>query len=100
MRDITLANGATFQVFESLDARCSPLDGKLRTYTSVGSYPVFYLDGRDNLLCAECASEVIAEYEDGEDIRGLPKVGAVNWEDPSLFCDCGERIESAYAEED
>jgi hypothetical protein len=60
------------------------------SYTSIGSYPLVYLDNMDNVLCPCCASE--------EEEETTPHI---NWEDPYLYCDeCSDRIESAYAEEE
>ena len=68
-------------------------DGTLAKYTSIGCYPIFYLDPGTECLCADCARKAEAE---GEPIDGQ----AVNWEDPDLYCAaCEERIESAYAED-
>ena len=102
MKEVTLANGSTFDVFDDAppgSRRYSPWAGKLRTYTSVGGYPIFYLDAVDNVLCSGCATESIDEYEEGDDVRDLPKVGAVNWESV-IYCDqCSEQIEAAHGEE-
>lgn len=71
-------------------------DGKLARYTSLGCYPLMYVTHCGDVLCAQCAN-------DEETDTGRPFDGAAdaNWEDPALFCDsCGERIESAYAEDD
>jgi hypothetical protein len=65
-----------------------PLD----KYTSLGSYPLFYIENDSDCLCVDCANA----HEAPEMLQG-----EINWEDPSLFCDeCSERIESAYAEDD
>jgi hypothetical protein len=68
--------------------------GKLRSFTSIGGYPVFYVTKQNNCLCSECADNNDMEYD--------PIVAVdVNWEDPDLYCDeCSQRIESAYAEPD
>lgn len=71
-------------------------NGRLYKYSLVGGYPLFYTDDNDNILCRDCAEEALQ----AEDPKDRPILCAVNWEDPTLFCDCGERIESAYAEED
>ena len=64
--------------------------GALRAFTMVGSYPVFYLDTADSVLCADCATESHAERCD-------VVAAGVNWEDELLYCDdCGDRIECAY----
>lgn len=67
-------------------------DGKLRSFTSIGGYPLFYVT-KGSCLCPDCATD-----NDQND----PIVAAdVNWENPDLYCDeCSARIESAYAEND
>ena len=71
-------------------------DKRLPKFTSVGCYPLFYLDKASNVLCAGCATEARDDLDWPDD---APTDMDVNWEDPNLFCDCGERIESAYGEE-
>ncbi len=67
-------------------------DGKLPAFAWPGGYPVFYLDGENNVLCPACAND--------NDAFTSPIVATdANWEDPRLFCDhCSKRIESAYAD--
>lgn len=62
-------------------------------YSSVGSYPLFWVY-RDECLCVECAKEKEEEFlEDSENVSCEP-----NWENTSLHCDeCGNRIEWAYS---
>ena len=69
------------------------INGKLPRFTSIGCYPLFYITKRCDVLCAECATESLADPDD-------PATDCdANWEDPDLFCDgCSKRIESAYAE--
>lgn len=68
-------------------------DKSPRRFTDIGSYPIFYLNERDEVLCPGCAATEV------EDEGQLMAACDVNWEDPDLFCDeCSERIESAYAE--
>ena len=64
-------------------------------YSSVGSYPIFYVTKRSGVLCADCANAQGRKHDD-------PVVAHdANWEDPDLYCDdCSKRIESAYAEKD
>ncbi len=74
---------------------CIPImsDGKPRSFTEWGCYPIFYVT-RDSILCPECAARA---HESDED--NLVRGADVNWEDPDMRCsDCSERIESAYAE--
>ena len=62
----------------------------LDKYTSIGCYPIFYVENGHDCLCADCA-----------DASEAPEalLSDINWEDPALYCDeCSERIESAYAE--
>lgn len=73
-------------------------------YTSVGSYPTFFITNDGGVLSHEAVRENIFQIgramrdklDDGWRIVGYD----VNWEDHDLYCDhTGERIESAYAEE-
>ena len=78
----------------------SSLDDVIK-YTSVGSYPVFYLTANDSVLSADAVRENFADCCDKEQPDFFVTMMEVNWEDASLFCDhSGERIESAYAEDD
>jgi hypothetical protein len=70
--------------------------GYLPKYSSLGCYPLYYVDGNDEILCAECATESLDDYDE----RNVPVAFDANWEDPSLFCACGEQIESAYEKTD
>lgn len=66
------------------------LNGKLRSHTTVGGYPLFYLDSDDSCLCPSCA-----DFETDENESGL-NAAAINWES-SMYCDgCGTDIEAAY----
>lgn len=63
---------------------------ELPAFTSVGSYPILYLDREENCLCAACASK---EWEES----GHKPRGDVYWEGEPIDCDeCGEEIASAY----
>ncbi len=77
-------------------------------YTSVGSYPVFWLtaDG-ETLSHAACQANAlriarnIRLHERGKWSETAWRVVAydANWEDPKMYCaHTGERIESAYSE--
>lgn len=69
---------------------------KLRSFTDVGCYPIFYVNEDDDLLCPECATVTLTD----EDLSQIVSAD-VNWEDPAMFCaECGARIESAYAEDE
>jgi len=69
-------------------------DGQLPAYAWPGGYPLFYLTESNAVLCPEHANAE-GNYSDE-----LIVDGNINWEDPHLYCDHGERIESAYAEDD
>jgi hypothetical protein len=85
------------QNFERYGAGAGPeLVGKLVKFTSLGCYPVFYLDTENSVLCADCAN---ADEQNADDPKS-PVACDANWEDPCLHCDnCSARIESAYAED-
>lgn len=70
-------------------------DGTLPAFAFPGGYPLLYLTQAGLTVCPECANDT----EKGE---GDPVVAAdANWEDPLLYCDdCGERIPSAYMEDE
>lgn len=77
---------------------------KAGQYTSVGSYPLFFITADGGALHHKCAKkyepEIVEAIED-EDRRGGWRVIAqdVNWEDSDLRCDqCNKRIESAYGD--
>lgn len=74
------------------------INGKLRSYTTVGGYSIFYLDARDNAVCSECATE---SHLNNEEIDSFKIVGyAINYE-TEMYCDrCSEKIESAYGEDE
>lgn len=69
-----------------------------------GGYPLYYqVTGEwcrgnrvEEYVCPECASNVhdTGNWPDDAQVTGVD----VNWEDPDFYCDCGERIPSAYAE--
>lgn len=75
-----------------------------RKYAWPGGYPLFLLMSDGAALCCDCGKKEYRQIvysirhnlQDGWQVNGAD----VNWEDPELYCDhCGERIESAYAEE-
>jgi hypothetical protein len=73
-------------------------------YTSLGSYPTFFLCSDGGCLSFVDAWENRAQIVNAintQDNSGWRVVAFdVNWEDPELYSDdSGERIESAYAED-
>lgn len=83
------------------DRTVPPLNSRdeLPSFTSVGAYPIYYVTEAMDVLCAACATEALWQSADS-DYQGNPLASDVNWEDPELYCECGERIESAYAEKE
>ncbi len=79
-------------LFALEDGVWSPVN--LRSYTSVGTYPIGYFLGDDIVLCSDCAEK---SFQDEE----IPDVEPfINWENACLHCyDCDARIESAYSED-
>ena len=75
--------------------------GTFPAYAWPGGYPLFYLMADGGTLCPKCqndARETDEECPDDDQWRAVAV--DVNWEDSDLYCDhCGDRIESAYAEE-
>lgn len=75
-------------------------------YSSVGSYPLFFLASDGETLSIESVKENLRECFDAikrqDTTGGWLIVGHdVNWEDPYMFCShSGDRIESAYAEDE
>lgn len=90
-------------------------NGQYQSYAWPGGYPIYYLDGCNNVLCPGCVNRQQNEYildiladlcnwaidpsDDGTyfDARDLPVAADINYEDDTLYCD--ERIESAYTED-
>ena len=67
-------------------------NGQYPKYAWPGGYPLYYLS-QYAVMCADCASKDSDQEDPITDVD-------TNWENPLLFCDeCGERIESAYADE-
>jgi hypothetical protein len=79
----------------------------IRGYAWPGGYPVYMLMADGGVLCSACVRREIRSIVDATRPNGAaePQWQCVavdaNWEDPQLYCDhCGERIESAYADDD
>lgn len=72
-------------------------DGALSAFAWPGGYPIFYFDSGDSIMCVACARRSEADAHESDIFK--PVGFDINWEDSDLYCDeCGERIESAYAE--
>ena len=70
-------------------------DGRARTFTKIGGYPIFYLTHDEEVICPICALSEIVEFEQTDTFDG--PYG--NFEDPALYCfQCSTRIASAYNE--
>lgn len=68
-------------------------NGKLPSFSSIGSYPIIYLTHNQSAICPDCANKPVSEYDD-------PAVSAdVYWEGPDMECDdCGRPMPSAYGD--
>lgn len=91
--EITSYDSSVSDLEDELSAWDNATKEKRSKYTSVGGYPLFYVH-MGEAICPDCANRS-KEYSDIE----MPS--DINWENPNLHCDeCGDRIESAYAEEE
>lgn len=79
--------------------------GEVAAYAWPGGYPLFYLAADAETLCPGCVNGNIRRivdniFDDFEDADWRIVARDVNWEDSAMYCgNCGERIESAYAED-
>lgn len=81
-------------------------------YTSIGSYPTYFITADGGALSHRAVRENLwqvaratRDYRNGQRSRDLYQWAIygfdVNWENPDLYCDhTNERIESAYAEDE
>lgn len=78
-------------------------------FTSVGCYPKFWLTADGGVLSYNAVCEnlwqiarAVRDGKAGPESEQWRVVACdINWEDPDMFCDhSGERIESAYADEE
>jgi len=69
-------------------------------FSSVGSYPLYFIASNGDRLHPKCVREVAGEDPcPAISEEWTVQVHGVNYEDPDLVCaHCGERIESAHAE--
>ena len=77
----------------------------LTRYAWPGGYPLFLVTTDGAALCSDCVKAEVRQIVDAcrtaDDNGWRAHCGDINWEDSNLYCDhCGNRIESAYAEED
>ncbi len=76
-------------------------DGRLERFGD-GGYPLYYVLTTVNryhgpsqeIACPKCATDCHEHADDDTTVTDVD----VNWENPDMYCDCGERIPSAYAE--
>ena len=69
-----------------------------------GGYPLFAVCTDGAALCHQCTldnyREILTATKTGDRNGWAIEAITVNWEDDMCFCEhCGERIESAYAED-
>jgi hypothetical protein len=72
--------------------------GELWKYAD-GGYPLFYVVGDSEVVCPACANDPETGLQAFGFDQKIDSYG-INYEDPDLWCDCGERIPSAYAEDE
>lgn len=77
---------------------------RMGRYTSVGSYPLFFLTADGATLDPRTVRselwQIARSVRDGATDGWRVVAVDVNWEDPDMYDDhTGERIESAYAED-
>ena len=73
----------------------------VRKYSEWGSYPVFYVTADNTVLSADAVQDNLKQCRDPDDPQWYVVAHDANWENPDLYCDhTGERIESAYADDD
>lgn len=71
-----------------------PVGYPLPAFSSLGGYPIFYLDAHNHVLCASCCNDPECEL-------GPAVLCDVHYEGTPLECEgCGEAIESAYGDPD
>lgn len=78
----------------------------LHGYAEPGGYPLYMLTDAGDVLCPSCVKTEVrsilhAIRTDYRHTDWYPLAVDANWEDPALYCDhCGQRIKSAYAEDE
>ena len=76
-------------------------DGAVVAFSWVGSYPVFYYTKTGKVLSPAFVEDNLVDCCDDSEPDSYVIGHEANWEDPNLYCDeTGDRIESAYAEDD
>jgi len=74
-------------------------DGKLPAFAWPGGYPILYLDGSDEVLCAACATRLADDPEEFEKYK--PYAFMIHEEGPTVYCEnCNAPIESACGDPD
>jgi hypothetical protein len=71
--------------------------GELPAHTWPGGYPILYLDGENNVLCAKCATK---SHNDSDEFpKSKPVAFYIHYEGTPDSCDqCGIETESAYGD--
>jgi hypothetical protein len=88
-----------------MSKQSKPIKQAIRSkYAWPGGYPLYLVTSDGAALCIDCGRKqwkqicraIHLNLRDGWKVEAPD----INYEDPSLFCDhCGQRIESAYAED-
>ena len=73
--------------------------GELPAFAWPGGYPMFYVDGDGQCLCATCATKSLNDPDEIPSFK--PIAYDVYYEGPTMQCDnCNADIESAYGDPD
>jgi hypothetical protein len=74
-------------------------------YAWPGGYPMFLVMADSETICMDCAAKneelILRATNDRYEKEWVVAAVAANWEDTGLYCGhCGEKIESAYGEDE
>ena len=72
-------------------------DNSLPWFAWPGGYPMLYLDGHNEILCPECATESLDDPDQWDDWK--PQEWYIHYEGPPDFCsECNKMVELAYGD--
>jgi hypothetical protein len=87
--NVIMSEPADYTISPEMMEELTMRGGELRSFSAVGGYPIFYMDDCDQVYCASCATEELAD-------DGVMACAEINWES-LMYCDsCCTEIESAY----
>lgn len=72
-------------------------DGRLRAYSELSGYPIFYRTQDGSVVCPACANAHANPPADADDDKWRIIAADINFDQPDMYCDhCEQRIERAY----